>query len=78
MGQMGFFDITNRHAGLDAKNDPLVKVDAIIPWEDFRSRLEATWRKPPEERKSNAGCKPWDAVADVQGDHSLRTLQFVR
>jgi IS5 family transposase len=20
------------------------------------------WRKPPEERKSNAGCKPWDAV----------------
>ena len=62
MGQMGFFDITNRHAGLDAKNDPLVKVDAIIPWEYFRSRLEATWRKPPEERKSNAGCKPWDSV----------------
>ena len=62
MGQMGFFDITNRHAGLDAKNDPLVKIDAIIPWEDFRSRLEATWRKPPEERKSNAGCKPWDSV----------------
>ena len=62
MGQMGFFDIANRYAGLDAKNDPLVKINAIIPWEDFRSRLEATWRKPPEERKSNAGSKPWDAV----------------
>jgi len=62
MGQMGFFDIANRYAGLDAKNDPLVKIDAVVPWEDFRSRLEAAWRKPPEERKSNAGCKPWDSV----------------
>ena len=62
MGQMGFFDIANRYAGLDAKNDPLVKIDAVVRWEDFRSRLEAAWRKPAEERKSNAGCKPWDAV----------------
>ena len=62
MGQMGFFDIANRYAGLDAKNDPLVKIDAVVPWEGFRVRLEAAWRKPPEERKSNAGCKPWDAV----------------
>ena len=62
MGQMGFFDIANRYAGLDAKNDPLVKIDAVVRWEDFRSRLEAAWRKPAKERKSNAGCKPWDAV----------------
>ena len=62
MGQLGFFDIANRYAGLDAKNDPLVKIDDVVPWEDFRGRLEAVWRKPPEERKSNAGCKPWDAV----------------
>ena len=62
MGQMGFFDIANRYAGLDAKNDPLAKIDGVVRWEDFRSRLEAAWRKPPEERKSNAGCKPWDAV----------------
>ena len=62
MGQMGFFDIANRYADLDAKNDPLVKIDAVVAWEDFRVRLEAAWRKPPEERKSNAGCKPWDAV----------------
>lgn len=38
MSQLGFFDIA---AGLDAKNDPLVKLDAVVPWEDFRSRLEA-------------------------------------
>ena len=40
MGQMGFFDIANRYAGLDAKNDPLVKIDAVVRWEDFRS----AWR----------------------------------
>ena len=62
MGQMGFFDIANRYAGLDAKNDPLVKIDEVVPWEDFRPRLEAAWRKPAEERKSPAGRKPWDAV----------------
>ncbi len=62
MGQMGFFDIANRYAGLDAKNDPLVKIDEVVPWEDLRSRLETVWRKPAEERKSPAGRKPWDAV----------------
>ena len=30
MGQMGFFDIANRYAGLDAKNDPLVKIDEVF------------------------------------------------
>lgn len=62
MSQPGFFDIANRYAGLDAKNDPLVKIDALVPWENFRSRLEAAWRKPPEARKSSAGRKPLDAV----------------
>ena len=62
MGQMCFFDIANRYAGLDAKNDPLVKIDEVVPWEDFRPRLEAAWRKPDEDRKSPAGRKPWDAL----------------
>ena len=39
MGQMGFFDIANRYAGLDAKNDPLARIDAVVPWENFRARL---------------------------------------
>jgi hypothetical protein len=46
MSQLGFFDIANRYACLDAKNNPLFKLDAVVPWEDFRSRLEAAWRKP--------------------------------
>ena len=62
MSQLGFFDIANRYAGLDAKNDPLVKIDAVVPWENFRPRLEAAWRKPPGARKSSAGRKPLDAV----------------
>ncbi len=61
MGQMGFFDVSKRYAGLDAKSDPLVKLNAI-PWAYFRPQLEAVWRRPPEARKSKAGRKPWDAV----------------
>ncbi len=30
MVQMGFFDIAKRYAGLDAKNDPLVKIDEVF------------------------------------------------
>ena len=44
----------NRYAGLDAKNDPLVKIDEVVPWEDFRPRLDAAWRKPAEDRKSQS------------------------
>ena len=40
MGQMGFFDIAQRYAGLDAKNDPLARIDEVVPWEAFRPRLE--------------------------------------
>ena len=62
VGQMGFFDLANRYGGLDAKNDPLLKIDAVLGWEDFRADLEAVWRKPTAARKSRAGRKPWDAV----------------
>jgi hypothetical protein len=93
MGQLGFFDIAKRYAGLDAKNDPLVKIDAVVPWEDLRPRLEAVWRRPPGERKSPAGRKPWDAVvmfkaiilcelynlSDDQVEYQLRDrLSFMR
>src|SRR4051795_3488723 len=62
MGQPGFFDLGERYRGLDAKKDPLVVLNAVVPWEDFRARLRAVWRKPEEERKSAAGRKPWDAI----------------
>ena len=60
MGQTGFFDVSTRHAGLDAKADPLVKLNALVPWEDFRPRLEAVWRRSSQARKSRASRKPWD------------------
>jgi len=62
MGQPGFFDLGERYRGLDAKKDPLVILNAVVPWEDFRARLSAVWRKPDEERKNAAGRKPWDEV----------------
>jgi hypothetical protein len=62
MAQMGFFDLSDRYASLDAKRDPLVEIDAVVPWEEFRPMLERVWRKPEAERKSRAGRKPMDAV----------------
>ena len=53
---MGFFDLSDRYASLDAKEDPLVEIDAVVPWEEFRPALERVWRKPDADRKSRAGC----------------------
>jgi len=36
MAQMGFFDLSDRYASLDAKKDPLLEIDAVVPWEEFR------------------------------------------
>ena len=77
MAQMGFFDVEKRYAALDAKNDPLVKINAVVPWEAFRSRLEKVWRKPADKRKSNAGCKPWDAIVMFKAIVSVCPLQSV-
>ena len=62
MPQMGFFDLSDRYASLDAKKDPLVEINAVVPWEEFRPMLERVWRKPDADRKSRAGRKPMDAV----------------
>ena len=62
MAQMGFFDLSDRYASLDAKKDPLIEIDAVVPWEEFRPALERVWRKPNADRKSQAGRKPLDAV----------------
>src|SRR3954447_5132524 len=62
MSQPGFFDLGERYRGLDAKKEPLVVLNAVVPWEDFRAQLSAVWRKPDEERKNAAGRKPWDEI----------------
>ena len=62
MAQMGFFDLSDRYASLDSKRDPLVEINAVVSWDEFRPALERVWRKPEAERKSRAGRKPMDVV----------------
>ena len=62
MAQMGFFDLSDRYASLDAKKDPLIEINAAVPRDAFRPFLERVWRKPDEDRKSRAGRKPMGAV----------------
>jgi hypothetical protein len=75
MGQMGFFDVANHYAGLDSKADPLVKLTAMVPWEDFRPRLEGIWRRSPADKKSPEAL---GRGRDLQGDRAVRTLQPLR
>src|SRR6202035_1205589 len=67
MGQLGFFDLNRRYESLDEKNDPLVAIAAMVPFESFRSKLKAAlikgeFRTSDATRKSAAGRKPWDEV----------------
>lgn len=67
MGQLGFFDLSRRYEGLDGKNDPLVGLKIMVPWESFRAKLRAALvqgglRTAQAERKSAAGRQPWDEV----------------
>ena len=93
MGQLGFYDLDKRLEGISAKGDPLQALNAIIPFESFRAEIEAVVRLAPEDRKSNAGRKPFDAVmmfkvlvlqtlynlADEQVEYQIRDrLSFTR
>lgn len=59
MGQCGFWDIERRQQKLSQKRDFLDRLDALIPWEDFRPLLEQIHLK---ERKSNAGRQAIDVL----------------
>jgi IS5 family transposase len=67
MLQPGFFDLSRRYESLDAKPDPLVALNKLIPWEAFRPKLgvaleKAGLRAKAETRKSAAGRKPLDEI----------------
>jgi IS5 family transposase len=62
MGQTGYFDLERRLDALSAKGDPLETIKTTVPWETFRADIEAVTETKPEERKSNAGRKPYDAI----------------
>ena len=55
----GLPDLTQRYQKLNQKNDFLIRLNKIVPWEEFRPLLEKIRQKP---RKSNAGRKPIDVV----------------
>jgi hypothetical protein len=62
MGQLGFFDVDKRLAGLSAKGDPLEAIDRLVPWESFRADIEAVVLTPEDRKKSNAGRRSIDAI----------------
>ncbi|MEM9805494.1 MAG: transposase [Cyanobacteria bacterium P01_D01_bin.56] len=59
MGQPGFWDIEARQQKLEQKQDFLVHLNQMMPWENFRGLLNQARQKL---RKSRAGCKPADVV----------------
>jgi IS5 family transposase len=58
MSQPGFFDLNDRLKKLNER-DPLISLNELIEWEDFRATLETIRIK---KRKSKAGRKPFDCV----------------
>src|SRR5262249_24435400 len=86
MGQKGFFDVERRLEAISALGDPLETIKKIVPWEDFRTDIESVTETKPEERKSNAGRKPYDTILKfkilvLQSLHNLsddRTEYLIR
>lgn len=62
VGQFGFFDADKRLSSLSEKGDPLVGISLLVPWESFRTDIEAVVLTADEARKSRAGRKPIDAL----------------
>jgi IS5 family transposase len=60
------------------KNDPVVAIAAMVPWESFRPKLKAALiegelRTSGAARKNLAGRKPWDEIAVFKAP-ALRAL----
>src|ERR1700682_6467170 len=67
MGHLGFFDLNRRYESLTEKNDRLVAIAAMVPFESFRPKLIAALikgelRRSEAKRRNSAGRKPWDEV----------------
>ena len=59
MPQFGLFDYQKQLTLLEKAGDPLVALDQMIDWEQFRSIIERAREKP---RKSSAGAKGYDSI----------------
>ena len=75
---MGIFDVSQRYAGLDAKNDPLVKLNEYsalgrLPWPAGGGLAASARNAEVQSRPQALGFG-----ADFQGDCAMRTLQPFR
>lgn len=59
MTQPGLFDFHKRLSRIDKVGDPLIELDRVVDWEQFRTIIELAKQKP---RKSSAGAKGYDDV----------------
>lgn len=59
MTQLGLFDYSKRLARIEKAGDPLVELDKMVDWEQFREIIELSREKP---RKSSAGAKGYDSI----------------
>lgn len=59
-GNQGFFDCQDTQVRLENIGNPLERLKSAIDFEMFREKLESWFFK--QERKNNAGAKPYDVV----------------
>ena len=60
IGRIGFFDKDETSAKLSKLGNPLEKLHKVIDFEMFRLNLEENLLN--QNKKSSAGCKPFDVV----------------
>src|SRR5437773_9162729 len=62
MGQKGFFDVERRLEAISAMGNQLETMRKNVRLEDFRADIQAVTETKADERKSNAGRKPYDTI----------------
>lgn len=59
LGQLGFFDLSDRYEALTQKGDPLEQLATHIPWARFRQTLEKSLGR---SKRPKGGRPPFDAI----------------
>ena len=67
MGQLRFFDLIRRYESLTEKNDPLVAIAAMVPFESFRPKLIAALIKGVGASKNSLFQPPCKSDSRLPG-----------
>src|SRR5580704_732140 len=73
MGQLGFFDLNRRYESLTEKNDPLVAIAAMVPFESFRPKLHTALIKG-ELRRSRSGTQEFGGTQAMGRSRVVKAL----